>query len=241
MVSLDREQYAEYITNEILKRLDFSRFPAKAPSKSLVMVDESPFGNEKDILEQISEIHCREGVTEVICIKDGGLYSSIKDSCGIDVVKGDSFGLKIYQAVDRVKNLYILNFNLSNASSICMLSDGTLICKAVQYALLTGRKVFVSDICTGFDNTMVNNGYMEKIRGIAAGIEAFGIRTIGSRSGMLLEKPEQGFPEGKAVRQVICLEDIKYCSGAVKIERNAIITPLAQEYIRDKKIKITTI
>lgn len=234
MVWLEIEQLAEYITNEILRRIGLSGQTAKALSKSLVIVDESPFGAEKETIAKIGEINKSEGIAEVIVIGDTSICSSINEKCGIAPVSEAAAACGIYQAIERSENLYILNLSISSASRICMLSDSTLVSKAVQYAMLTGKRVFVEDIRSGFDSTKVNNGYMKKISGLKDEIEAMGIRIIG-------DKPAAAETAEKTARQVICLEDIKNFVGEVKIEKNSIITPLAQEYILDKKIKITTI
>lgn len=40
--------------------------------------------------------------------------------------------------------------------------------------------------------------------------------------------------------RVVCFEDIKgIASGVLELEKGTIITPLARDYLRDKKIKIT--
>ncbi len=73
-------------------------------------------------------------------------------------------GSTVYQLVDNSENIYILNLTVSNASRICMLSDENLVCKAVQYSVLKGRKVIVGGLCCGIDCARVNNAYLDKIK-----------------------------------------------------------------------------
>lgn len=247
MIRLEREQLIEHITNEILKRLDFSRFQESQASRSLVIVDESPFRKEMEISAQIREIHKKEGISEVVCINDDNCGSIIRDCCGISTIKSSALGSGIYRLLDRVENIYVLNFTVSNASRICMLSDNNTVCKAVQYSLLSGKKVFVSDLCSGFECTKVSKAYLDKIKSLSSQLGSFGITIMpeaGAANPVKGEKaaePDKN-DKARAAKKVICLEDLKDCStGTLEIGSNSIITPLALEYIRDKKIRISTI
>jgi len=245
VVRLDREQLIEHITNEILKRIDLSGLQGNLASRSLVIVDESPFGHKIDICEQIKEIHKREGVSEIVCLTDNDWDGYFKDNCGISAIKGDAFDCGIYRMIDRVERIYVLNFTVSNASRICMLSDGNLVGRAVQYSMLKGKKVFVSDFNSGFDCSKVNKAYLDKIKSLSIQLSSFGIKILQRHAESYIKEDEQEVVQVKSIsgrvsRNIICLEDVKHCSaGTLEIGSNSIITPLALDYIRDKKIKIS--
>ena len=245
MVRLDREQLIEHITNEILKRIDLSGLQGSLASRSLVIVDESPFGHKIDICEQIKDIHKRESVCKVICLTDNDWDGYFKDNCEITTLKGDAHDYGIYRTIERVESIYVLNFTVSNASRICMLSDDNLVVRAVQYSMLKGKKVFVSDFSSGFDCSKVNKAYLDQIKSLSTQLSSFGINIMQqyAESGIKEDKQEAVQVKsisGRTSRKIICLEDVKGCTaGTLEIGSNSIITPLALDYIRDKNIKIS--
>jgi hypothetical protein len=214
VLRLNIDLLAEEITARILNKMESNDNVKKY--ESIVIEDTSPLS---------SLLFRRKSVEK------------IKNPLVIDSKGHDNSTLCQY--MDNADNLYILALGLSNAAKICSFSDDTAIPFLVQYALLTGKNVFVEDVYSDVDTIRANGMYMNEVIKLMNKLESYGIRVIRSRIPENIAVEEKSDGKLKERRRLVSMEDVKNIDkGFLEVESGAIITPLAKDYLKDKGIKI---